>query len=130
MASCRQATSHYPSQCWPTLVSQIVEHAEIDEHLEEIVENLIVEHLIYTISIATNNRTPGIFFHCVNSQTRLTIRDTRVGPCHHDMTSLGQRVNNGPLNNCCFNVYQTITNKANLRDLIAATGLVILLKLD
>ena len=60
-------------------MSQIVEHAEIDEHLEEIVENLIVEHLIYTISIATNNRTPGIFFHCVNSQTRLTIRDTRVG---------------------------------------------------
>ena len=45
-----------------TLVSQIVEHAEIDEHLEEIAENLIVEHLIYTISIATNNRTPGIFF--------------------------------------------------------------------
>ena len=61
-----------------TLVSQIVEHTEIDEHLEQIAENLIVEHLIYTISIATNNRTPGIFFHCVNSQTRLTIRDTRV----------------------------------------------------
>ena len=61
-----------------TLVSQIVEHTEIDEHLEEIAENLIVEHVIYTISIETNNRTPGIFFHCINSQTRLTIRDTRV----------------------------------------------------
>ena len=42
-----------------TLVSQIVEHTE--EHLEEIAENLIVEHLFYTVSIATNNRTPGIF---------------------------------------------------------------------
>ena len=63
---------------WLTLVSQIVEHTEIDEHLEQIAENLIVEHLIYTIFIATNNRTSGIFFHCVNSQTRLTIRDTRV----------------------------------------------------
>ena len=51
---------------------QIVEHTEIDEHLEEIVKNLIVEHLFYTISIATNNRTPGIFFNCVNSS------DTRV----------------------------------------------------
>ena len=61
-----------------TLVSQIVEHTEINEHLEEIAENLIVEHVIYTISIETNNRTPGIFFHCINSQTRLTIRDTRV----------------------------------------------------
>ena len=59
-------------------MSQIVEHTEIDEHLEKNTENLIVEHLFYTISIATNNRTPGIFFHCVNSQTRLTIRDTRV----------------------------------------------------
>ena len=61
-----------------TLMSQIVEHTEIDEHLEKNTENLIVEHLFYTISIATNNRTPGIVFHCVNSQTRLTIRDTRV----------------------------------------------------
>ena len=57
---------------------QIVEHTEIDEHLGEIAENLIVEHLFYNIYIATNNRTPGIFFHCINSQTRLTIRDTRV----------------------------------------------------
>ena len=62
-----------------TLMSQIVELTEINEHLEEIAKNLIVEHLFYTISIATNDRTPGIFFHCVNSQTRLTIRDTRVG---------------------------------------------------
>ena len=52
--------------------------SQIDEHLEEIAENLIVEHLFYTISIATNNRTTGIFFHCVNSQMHLTIRDTRV----------------------------------------------------
>ena len=44
-----------------TLVSQIVDHTEIDEHLEEIDENLIAEHLFYTLSIATNNRTPGIF---------------------------------------------------------------------
>ena len=59
-------------------MSQIVEHTEIDEHLEEIAENLMVEHLFSTISIATNNRTPGIFFHHVNSQTRLIIKDTRV----------------------------------------------------
>ena len=45
-----------------TFVPQIIEHTEINEHLEEIAENLIVEHLFYTISIATNNRTPGIFF--------------------------------------------------------------------
>ena len=44
-----------------TLVSQIVEHTKIDEHLGRIAKNLIVEHLFYTISIATNNRTPGIF---------------------------------------------------------------------
>ena len=37
-----------------TLMSQIAEHAKIDEHLEEIAANLIVEHLFYTISIATN----------------------------------------------------------------------------
>ena len=55
------------------LVSQIVEHTEINEHFEEIAKNLIVEHLFYTISIETNDRTPGIFFHCVNSQMRLTI---------------------------------------------------------
>ena len=61
-----------------TLLSHIVENAEIDEHLEKIAENIIVEHLFYTIFIATNNRTLGVFFHCVNNQTRLTIRDTRV----------------------------------------------------
>ena len=37
-------------------------NTEIDEHLEEIAKNLIVEHLFYTISIATNYRTPVIFF--------------------------------------------------------------------
>ena len=51
-------------------------NTEIDEHLEEIAKNLIVEHLFCTISIATNYRTPVIFFHCVNSQT--TIREPRV----------------------------------------------------
>ena len=50
------------SKSMGTLMSQIVEHTEIDEHLGEIAENLIVEHLFYTISIVTNNRTPGIFF--------------------------------------------------------------------
>ena len=39
----------------------------------------VVEHLFYTVSFATNDRTHGIFFHCFNSQMRLTIRDTRVG---------------------------------------------------
>ena len=36
-------------------------NTEIYEHLEEIAINLIVEHLFYTISIATNNRTPVSF---------------------------------------------------------------------
>ena len=49
------------SLCHPALMSQIVEHTEINEYLEEIAESLIVEHLLYTISIATNIRTPGIF---------------------------------------------------------------------
>ena len=44
-----------------SIVSQIVEHTEIDEHLEEISENLIVEHLFYTISIATNKNTRDFF---------------------------------------------------------------------
>ena len=41
-------------------MSQIVEHTEIDEHLGEIAENLIAEHLVYT-TYAPNNRTPRIF---------------------------------------------------------------------
>ena len=44
-----------------TLVSQIVERTEIDAHLEEIAENLTAKHLFFTISIATNDRTPEIF---------------------------------------------------------------------
>ena len=44
-----------------TLMSQIVEHTKINEHMGQIAKNLIVEHLFYAISIATNNRTPGIF---------------------------------------------------------------------
>ena len=47
-------------------------------------ENLIVEHLFYIISIATNNKTPQIFFHCVDSQG--TIRDFRVGSCDFTLT--------------------------------------------
>ena len=42
-------------------MSKIVEHTEIDEHLEQIAEILIVEYLFYTASIATNDRTPGFF---------------------------------------------------------------------
>ena len=45
-----------------TLMYKIVQHTNIDEHLGKISEDLIVEHLFYTISIATNKRTPGIFF--------------------------------------------------------------------
>ena len=37
-----------------TLVSRIVEHIEISEHLAKFAEKLLVEHLFYTISIATN----------------------------------------------------------------------------
>ena len=45
-----------------TLVSKIVEHIEISEHLTKFAEKLIVEHLFYTISIATNKRTFSTFF--------------------------------------------------------------------
>ena len=44
-----------------TLVSWIVEHIEISEHLAKFAEKLLVEHLFYTISIATNKRTPSTF---------------------------------------------------------------------
>ena len=50
--------------CRPLLLcpkSQIVKRTELDDHLEEITENQIVEHLFCTISIATNDRTHGIF---------------------------------------------------------------------
>ena len=36
-------------------------NTEIDQYFEENAKNVIVEHLFYTISIATNNRTPVIF---------------------------------------------------------------------
>ena len=85
-----------------TLVSQIVEHTEIDEHLEQIAENLILEHLIYTIFIATNNRTSGIFFHCVNSQTRLTIRDTRVGAYWFSAMLISKWPPGGHIGFCAF----------------------------
>ena len=42
-------------------MSQIVQHTEINEHLAEIVEKLILEHLFYSLSIAINSWTPGIF---------------------------------------------------------------------
>ena len=61
-----------------TQVSWIIEHIEIKEHSVKFAEKLIVEHLFYTISIATNKRTPGIFSHSTYNQTRLTIRDTEV----------------------------------------------------
>ena len=44
-----------------TLVSWILEHMEISEHLTKFVEKLIVEHLFSTISIAMNKTTPGTF---------------------------------------------------------------------
>ena len=49
----------------------------------------MVEHLFYTISIATNNRTPVTFFHCINSQTRLTIRDPRLLFSDHHVNDVG-----------------------------------------
>ena len=59
-----------------TLVFQILKHIEISEHLTKFAEKLIIEHLFYTISIATNKEHPAPFSHSENSQTRLTIRDT------------------------------------------------------
>ena len=54
-----------------------IEHIGIKEHLIKITPKLIIYHLSRTISIASNGRIPG-FFHCINSQTRLTYRDARV----------------------------------------------------
>ena len=42
-----------------TLMSWMVEHIEISVHLTKCGEKLIVEHLLYTVSIATYSRTPG-----------------------------------------------------------------------
>ena len=42
-----------------TLMSWIEEHIEISVNLTNFGKKLIVEHLIYTVSIATNKRTPG-----------------------------------------------------------------------
>ena len=49
-------------------------------HWAKFAEKLIVEYLLYTISIAANKRTPGIFSHCINDQICLTIRDTGEDP--------------------------------------------------
>ena len=46
-----------------TLVSWIAEHIEIQEHSTKFAEKLMVVQLFYSISIATNKRTPGIFSH-------------------------------------------------------------------
>ena len=40
---------------YTTLLYQIVEHIEIKEHSAKIAEKLLVEHLFYTIFIATNS---------------------------------------------------------------------------
>ena len=54
-------------------------NTEINEHLEEIAKSLIVERLFYTISIATNNRTPIIFSTAlIVKRVWLSLRDTRV----------------------------------------------------
>ena len=39
----------------------IVEHIKIKEHPTKVAEELIVDHLFYIISVATNKRTPDIF---------------------------------------------------------------------
>ena len=39
-------------------MSWIVEHIEISVHRTKFGEKLIVEHLLYNVSIATNKRTP------------------------------------------------------------------------
>ena len=52
----RQAAGGY------TLVSRILEHIEISGHLTKFAEKLIVEHLFYTISIATNKITHNTRF--------------------------------------------------------------------
>ena len=62
---------------WDTLMPAKVEHIEMKEHLIIITSKLIIEHLSYTLSIASNGRIPGCF-HCINSQPRLTIRDARL----------------------------------------------------
>ena len=48
----------------------------LEEHLIKITPKLIIDHLSCIISIASNGRIPG-FFHCINSQRRLTNRDRK-----------------------------------------------------
>ena len=45
-----------------SLLSQIIEHIEIIEHSTRFKKKKIIEHLFYTICIATNKRKRGIFF--------------------------------------------------------------------
>ena len=60
-------------------IIEIVEHTEIGEHLEKNAENQIVKHLFYTTYLLQQIiEHLELFCHCVNSQTRLIIRDTRV----------------------------------------------------
>ena len=42
----------------------------------KICQKKIVEHLFYTVSIAMNKRTRGLFSNSMNSQMCLIIRDT------------------------------------------------------
>ena len=68
----------------PTLVSRMVQHIEISEHpRQNLQKKVIVGHLYYTVSIATNKSTPSMFFSLckwsnANNQIRLMIRDTGV----------------------------------------------------
>ena len=43
-------------------MSQIVEHNEINDHVEEIAKNLLVAHQFYTTSMTKINGTPLFFF--------------------------------------------------------------------
>ena len=58
----------------PIPVYWIEDHPKIEEHFEKIK----VEHMIYSIFIASNEMTPDIFYHCIDSQTPLTVRDAEL----------------------------------------------------
>ena len=62
-----------------TLMSQIVEHIKISVHLKKFGKDIIVEYLLYTVYLLQQIKEhPALFCHCVNSQTRFTIRDFGV----------------------------------------------------
>ena len=61
-----------------TLVSQTVEHTEIDEHLEEIADNLFYTIICFTLYLLQQIREHLGFFLTASIIKNVSIKDTRV----------------------------------------------------